>query len=102
MNNVGIQATCFCSAQARAPADPPAPAAGNGEEQEMAIPVVMHPKDMPRSEREKVRRICTPKSTTGRLEVPKGILQMWNTDEGREKLLSMWCKSGAVKAGLKV
>jgi hypothetical protein len=68
----------------------------------MAIPVVMHPKDMPRSEREKVRRICTPKSTTGRLEVPKDILQMWNTDEGMEKLLSMWCKSGAVKAGLKV
>jgi len=56
----------------------------------------------PRSERDKVRRICTPKSTTGRLEVPKDILQMWNTDEGREKLLSMWCKSGAVKAGLKV
>ena len=63
------------------------------------VPVVMHPTTMHCSEREKVRRICTPKSTTGRLEVPEDIFKMWNTAGGREKLFSMWCKSGGVKAG---
>ncbi|CAK9049554.1 unnamed protein product [Durusdinium trenchii] len=58
----------------------------------------MHPTTMHCSEREKVRRICTPKSTTGRLEVPEDIFKMWNTAGGREKLFSMWCKSGGVKA----
>ena len=65
------------------------------------IPVVMHPSTMGRNEREKVRRACTPKSTTGRLEVPQDIFQMWNDSKGkgRERLYSLWCKSGGVKAG---
>lgn len=81
----------------------PAPRANAADEElapeEPDIPTVMHPKDMTRSEKEKVRRICTPKSTTGRLEVPKDIHEMWNSEKGREKLLSLWCKSGGLKAG---
>ncbi|CAL1173726.1 unnamed protein product [Cladocopium goreaui] len=54
----------------------------------------MHPASMSRAQREQVRRIVTPKPTTGRLEVPQDITSMWNTAKGKEKLFSLWCKSG--------
>ena len=63
-------------------------------------PIVLHVATMSRSDREKVRRIVTPKSTTGRLEVPKDIFELWQTEKGKEKIFSMWCKSGGVKVGL--
>jgi len=71
------------------------PADGN----DWTVPIVMHPASMSRAQREQVRRIVTPKPTTGRLEVPQDITSMWNTAKGKEKLFSLWCKSGGVKAG---
>lgn len=76
--------------------EPPAPELAKP----VGAPLIMHPRSMSKAELEKVRRVCTPKGTTGRLEVPKNIFDMWNTDKGRKQLLSMWCKSGGVKAGL--
>eukprot|EP00435_Cladocopium_sp_Y103_P027339 s550_g6.t1 len=60
-------------------------------------PAVMHVGTMSRAERERVKRIVTPKPTTGRLEVPQDVFELWQTPKGKEKLLSMWCKSGGVK-----
>lgn len=54
---------------------------------------------MTRADKEKVRRLVTPKPTTGNLSVPRDIFELWQTEKGKEKLLSMWCKSGGVKAG---
>lgn len=75
---------------------PSHPAEGDGE----GSPVILHIATMTRAEKEKVRRLVTPKPTTGNLSVPKDIFELWQTDKGREKLLCMWCKSGGVKAGL--
>ena len=66
----------------------------------MELPMIMTVKTLTRADKEKVRRICTPKPTSGRVEVPKDIVDMWNSDKGREKLLQIWCKSGGVKVGL--
>lgn len=55
---------------------------------------------MTRAQKEQVRRIISPKPTTGRLEVPEDITTLWNTEKGKAKLFSLWCKSGGVKAGL--
>ena len=65
----------------------------NGEE-----PVALHVATLSRYEKEKVRRIVCPKQNTGRLEVPDDVHQLWNTPQGKEKLFSLWCKSGGVKA----
>ncbi|CAK9072400.1 unnamed protein product [Durusdinium trenchii] len=73
---------------------PSHPAEGDGE----GSPVILHIATMTRAEKEKVRRLVTPKPTTGNLSVPKDIFELWQTDKGREKLLCMWCKSGGVKA----
>lgn len=67
-----------------------------GEEEQ---PTILHVATMNRNEKDKVKRICTPKPTTGNLEVPRDIYELWQTDKGKEKLFSMWCKSGGVKAG---
>ena len=61
-------------------------------------PQVLHASTMSRSEKLKVQRIVTPKSYTGRLEVPQGIFEMWQTPKGKQKLFEMWAKSGGVKA----
>ncbi|CAK9101825.1 Uncharacterized protein SCF082_LOCUS47603 [Durusdinium trenchii] len=53
---------------------------------------------MTRAQKEQVRRIISPKPTTGRLEVPEDITTLWNTEKGKAKLFSLWCKSGGVKA----
>lgn len=60
-------------------------------------PLVLHVATLSKSEKDKLRRIVTPKSTTGRLEVPQDIFDMWKTQQGKEKLFAMWCKSGGVK-----
>lgn len=74
------------------PAEEHDPAMPEGE----AAPAVLHVATMGKNEREKVRRLVTPKSTTGNLAVPRDIYEMWETPQGKEKLLNMWCKSGGV------
>lgn len=71
------------------------------DDENQSVPCVMQPANMSRNEKEKVRRACTPKPTTGRLEVPQDIFEMWNDSKGkgRARLFSLWCKSGGVKAG---
>ena len=54
---------------------------------------------MSRTEMSKVKRIVQPKPNSGKLEVPKDIMNMWNTAKGKEQLFKMWVKSGGVKAG---
>ena len=62
-------------------------------------PVILHVATMSRSEMNKVKRIVQPKPYSGKLEVPKDIMAMWNTPKGKEQLFKMWAKSGGVKAG---
>ena len=62
-------------------------------------PVILHVATMSRSEMSKVKRIVQPKPYSGKLEVPKDIMNMWNTPKGKEQLFQMWAKSGGVKAG---
>ncbi|CAE7299174.1 unnamed protein product [Symbiodinium sp. CCMP2456] len=54
---------------------------------------------MSKLEKDKVRRICSPKKGSGRLEVPENVFEMWqDAAKGRDSLFRMWCKSGGVKA----
>jgi len=62
------------------------------------VPIVLHVATMSKYEKDKVKRIVTPKATTGNLAVPRDIYEMWQTEKGKENLLNMWCKSGGVKA----
>ena len=78
------------------PLQPTAPTESPPEE-ESTEPAVMHVGTMTRAEKEKVKRICTPKATTGNLEVPKDVFELWQTAKGKDKLFAMWCKSGGVK-----
>ena len=66
-------------------------------EPEATEPSVLHAATLTRAERERVKRIVSPKATTGRLEVPEDVFQLWQTPKGKEQLLAMWCKSGGVK-----
>lgn len=61
-------------------------------------PLILHLATLTKYEKDKVKRIVTPKPATGRLEVPRDIHELWQTKKGREKLFNMWCKSGGVKA----
>lgn len=70
------------------------------EQDVMELPMIMTVKTLTRADKERVRRIVTPKPTSGRVEVPKDIIAMWNSEKGREQLLQIWCKSGGVKVGL--
>ena len=70
----------------------------SGDEAE--YPVVMHGATMNRNEKQKVARVCTPKGSSGHLEVPNDIFKLWNTKAGKEKLYALWAKSGGVKAGI--
>ena len=79
------------------PETPVEPDQGNGDAEE--IPNIMHVATMTKSDKDKVRRICTPKLCSGKLEVPKDIFDLWQNEKGRGKLFDMWCKSGGVKAG---
>ncbi|CAE7180797.1 unnamed protein product [Symbiodinium microadriaticum] len=63
-------------------------------------PKVLNFGTLSKLEKEKVRRICTPKRGSGNLEVPENIFDMWrDCSKGRDNLLRMWAKSGGVKAG---
>ncbi|CAE7278190.1 unnamed protein product, partial [Symbiodinium sp. CCMP2456] len=78
----------------------PKPAAENNdaseaEGQDEEAPKVMRASDMTKLEREKVRRIVTPKKGSGRLEVPENIFEMWkDAGKGRDNLFRMWAKAG--------
>ena len=68
-------------------------------EDEDEPPKVLNFSDMSKLEKEKVRRIVSPKKATGNLEVPENIFEMWkDAGKGRDKLFRMWCKAGGVKA----
>ena len=60
--------------------------------------MVLDPKALDRSEKEKIRRIVMPKKNTGHLEVPQDIMDLWNQPGGKGKLYDIWAKSGGVKA----
>ena len=63
-------------------------------------PRVLLSKTLDRNEKNKVRRICTPKSGSGNLEVPDNIFEMFqDAAKGRDTLYKMWAKSGGVKVG---
>ena len=73
-------------------------AAQDSDEDE--APRVIQFKDLSKTEKEKVRRICSPKKGSGNLEVPENVFQMWqDVSKGRDTLFRMWCKSGGVKVG---
>ena len=62
------------------------------------IPRVLQAGTLSKNEKQKVRRIVTPKEGSGRLEVPENIFEMWqDASKGRETLFQMWAKSGGVK-----
>ena len=66
---------------------------------EQEAPKVLNGSDLPKKEKEKIRRVCTPKPDSGRLEVPDNIFEMWeDAAKGRETIFKMWAKSGGVKA----
>ena len=70
------------------------------EDAEDEPPKVLRASDMSKLEKEKVRRIVTPKQGSGNLEVPENIFEMWkDAGKGRDNLFRMWAKSGGVKAG---
>lgn len=77
----------------------PTPTAGGEDKtEEEEYPTVMSAESMSRAEKQKVRRACTPKSASGKLDVPQDIHELWNSAGGKEKLFAMWAKSGGVKA----
>ena len=62
-------------------------------------PRVLDPKNLSKSEKAKIDRICRPKPGSGTLEVPENVMEMWNDiGNGRNKVFSMWAKAGGVKA----
>eukprot|EP00435_Cladocopium_sp_Y103_P057543 s710_g19.t2 len=65
---------------------------------EVEEPTVLRYQDLTRNEIAKVKRVVTPKSHSGRLDVPEDIFKLWQDPKGQEKLLRLWCKSGGVKA----
>ena len=80
------------------PMDGASPAAPAGDcDGEVEEPIVLHVSTLSKSEKDKIKRIVTPKATTGRLDVPKDIYELWQTNQGKEKLFAMWTKSGGVK-----
>lgn len=60
-------------------------------------PVVLDGKNLSKNEKEKVKRLCTPKRYSGKVEVPQDIAEMWNAPGGKEKLFQLWAKSGGIK-----
>ena len=80
------------AAQKKAPSE-------QDEDDEDEPPKVMSFSSMTKLEKEKVRRIVTPKKGSGNLEVPENIFEMWkDAGKGRDNLFRMWAKSGGVKA----
>ena len=75
-------------------------ASAQDQDDDDETPRVLNFSDMTKLEKEKVRRVVSPKKATGNLEVPENIFEMWkDAGKGRDRLFRMWCKSGGVKAG---
>ena len=78
----------------------PKPGSEAVEDSDMEVPKVLHADNLSKLEREKVRRIVSPKKGSGNLEVPENIFEMWkDAGKGRESIFKMWAKSGGVKVG---
>ncbi|CAE7847162.1 unnamed protein product [Symbiodinium necroappetens] len=59
------------------------------------VPKIMSLSSMTKLEKEKVKRIVTPKRGSGNLEVPENIFEMWkDAGKGRDNLFRMWAKAG--------
>ena len=62
-------------------------------------PKSLDPRNLSKNEKAKIARVCKPKNGSGKLEVPENIAEMWDdAGKGRQKIFSMWAKSGGVKA----
>ncbi|CAE7216894.1 unnamed protein product [Symbiodinium sp. CCMP2456] len=82
------------------PSKEPSETDGAEHDEDDEPPKVLNFGTLSKLEKEKVRRICTPKRGSGNLEVPENIFDMWrDCAKGRDNLLRMWAKSGGVKAG---
>ncbi|CAE7383534.1 unnamed protein product [Symbiodinium sp. CCMP2456] len=67
---------------------------------EAEAPKVLKGDTLDKLEKDKIRRIVSPKKGSGNLEVPEDIFDMWkDAGKGRQKLFQMWAKSGRVKGG---
>ncbi len=104
-----VSGICHGFKDPEVPALPPAPArkaekrpakaqapAEEVPEEENEEPCILHVATLTRNERDKVKRIVTPKITTGRLEVPQDIFDLWKTPKGKEKLfvVQVWRGEG--------
>lgn len=54
------------------------------EREEEEAPVILHVATMTKSEKDKIRRIVTPKPSSGRIEVPEDVSKLWATPEGKD------------------
>ena len=83
-----------------APAPALASEPGSGaEELDDEVIKVLNGKELSKTEKNKLRRICTPKPSSGRLEVPQAIANKWlDVSKGRDEIFMMWAKCGGVKA----
>ncbi|CAE7231731.1 unnamed protein product [Symbiodinium sp. CCMP2592] len=80
------------------PKPPSAPSQAPDEDSE--IPRVLKSEALDKLEKEKLRRVVSPKKGSGTLEVPEDIFEMWkDAAKGRQTLFRMWAKSGGVKGG---
>ncbi|OLQ05856.1 hypothetical protein AK812_SmicGene10912 [Symbiodinium microadriaticum] len=72
----------------------------NDDSSELEVPKVLKSETLDKLEKEKIKRIVTPKKGSGNLEVPEDIFDMWrDAANGRQKIFQMWAKSGGVKGG---
>ena len=76
------------------------PAPEKADESQEVSPEILHVVTLTKNQRDQIKRVVCPKRDTGRLEVPRDIYELWQTEKGKEKLFNLWCKSGGVKARL--
>ena len=70
------------------------------EQEQAQVPKILNSSSLPKTEIEKIRRICTHKRGSGKLEVPENIFEMWeDAAKGRDTIFRMWAKAGGIKAG---
>ena len=70
------------------------------DDDQSEAPRVLKSTTLDKLEREKVRRVVSPKKGSGTLEVPEDIFEMWkDAGKGRQTLFRMWAKAGGVKVG---
>ena len=73
-------------------------------EQEDGVPKILDPNNLTKNEKAKakIRRIVCPNCSSGNLEVPEDIMEMWeDAANGRNQIFKMWTKADGVKAVLK-